>query len=291
MLHRTLNAAPSAGVHARLRRLALSVVVLLFGLVAAQPALAQFSSQEGFTDTGAPHWTFEAEPYLWLPATSAKIGLGRAPGLDLSGTARPTLANVIGDLNAAITCECTVRYGNWSGELDFVYISLSGTKGFPPILPGQPQRRLNASLSTVLVSPGVGYRVWHDDKASVDARVGFSYSLVDASARFQGSPLAERDGVSTTFIQPWIGGRADYYPTPKWRLESDAAVTGLGVDGGAIGWNARAGVSYLFTKWLDGSLGYAANESYRNKTPGPMGQNNNIKILEYGPYLAFGFRF
>jgi hypothetical protein len=289
MSNTKLNAAPRARANASLGRLALSTLVLLFGLIAARPALAQFSSQEGYA-SGVPHWTFEAQPYLWLPATSAKVGLGRAPGLDLSGTFHPTLANVVGSLNAAVTCDCIVRYGNWSGEVDLSYISLSGTKGFPPILPGQPQRRLNGSVKLLLVSPGLGYRILHTDNVSFDARVGFSYSQVDASARFLGSPLAERDGVSTSFIQPWIGERFDYYPTPKWRLENATAITGLGVDGGAIGWNTHIGVSYLITSWLDVSLGYAASQTERNKT-GPVGGSNNINILNYGPYLATGFRF
>jgi hypothetical protein len=290
MSNTNLTAAHRVGAYAKLGKLALMALAMMFGLAVAQPALAQFSSQEGYA-SGAPHWTFEAQPYLWLPATTAKVGLARAPGLDLSGTFHPTLANVIGSLNAAVTCDCLVRYGDFSGEFNLSYISLSGTKGFPPILPGQPQRRLNGSVKLFLISPGLGYRIYHNDKVSFDARVGFSYSQVDANARFLGSPLAERDGVSTSFIQPWIGERFDYYPTPKWRIENATAITGLGVDGGAIGWNTHIGVSYLITTWLDTSIGYAASQTERSNTPGPNGQNNSVNILNYGPYLAFGFRF
>jgi hypothetical protein len=290
MLNTDLAAARRAGAYAKLGKLALAAIAGLFSLAVAQPALAQFSSQEGYA-SGAPHWTVEAQPYLWLPATSAKVGLGIAPGLDLSGTSRPTLANVVGSLKAAVTCDCIVRYGNWSGEVDLSYISLAGTRGFPPLLPGQPQRRLSASTSLFLISPGLGYRIWHTDDVSFDARVGFSYSQVDASAQFQNTPLAQRDGRSVSFVQPWIGERFDYYPTPRWRLENTAAITGLGVDGGAIGWNARFGVSYLIASWFDVSLGYAASQTERNRTGQITGVNNTINILSYGPYLATGFRF
>ena len=284
------NAEPRAAALVRRGQIVLSALALLFAAVAAPPALAQFSSQEGYA-SGAPHWTFEAQPYLTLPAISANVGLGRAPGLDLSGTARPTLASVLRVLDAGVTCECVTRYGNWSGEMDLVYASLSGTRGFPPILPGQPQRRLNASIKLFSISPGIGYRVFHTDTVSLDARVGFAYSQIDASARFLGSPLAERDSKSVNFAQPWIGERLDYYPTPKWRLENTTALTGLGVDGGAIGWNTKFGASYLNNHWFDLSAGYQASQTDRSQTAGPNGQNNTLKVLSYGPYLAAGFRF
>ncbi len=269
-------------------RAALAMLTLALGILAAHPAAAQFSSQEGFGPGGAPVWRAEAQPYLWLPATSAKVGLGRAPGFDPSFTARPTLANVLSDLNVAITCNCLVRYGNWSGEINLSYISLSSSRHVQ-LLPVGPGQTLNASLDLLMVAPGVGYRVWHNDKVSIDLRAGFSYDEVKVTSNLVGSRLPEITR-SVNITQPWIGERFDYYPTPKWRLENSSALTGLGANGGSIGWNTLFAVSYLVNKWLDLSAGYEASQTEQNPTSN-RGFNNTLNVLNYGPYAAVGLRF
>jgi hypothetical protein len=282
---------------ARRRGLSTGVLGALAVLAAAggaQPALAQFSSREGFSSAGAPEFRFEIEPYLWLPAIHGKVGLGRAPGFDPApiNAPRPTVAELVDKLNFAISCNCLVRYGNWSAEMNLLSFGFSQSKTLPAILPGNPGLRLHDHTSMLLVSPGVGYRFLNadDGKLSMDVRAGFSYDEVKASAEFEGSRLP---GAARTlsFLQPWIGERLDYYPSPKWRLENTLAITGLGVDGGDVGWNGRVGASYLVTHWWDVSVGYAVSQTYRNKPAGSSGEDNTLDMYGYGPYLATGFRF
>jgi hypothetical protein len=270
------------------------VMALLFGLLGAHPAMAQFSATEGLSSSGAPQLTAELQPFVWLPATSASIGLNRPPGTDLVvNLPRPTIADVAGSLDGAFSCACLVRYGNWSGEVTVEYVGLHTSEFVAPILPGGTGATLNNHLRVFYIQPGIGYRVLPNSSlsdVSLDLRAGFSYSDVSVSASFAKDRFG---GVTRTsdFIQPWIGERLDYYPTPKWRLENTFALTGLGVSGGAVGWNARAGVSYLVAKWFDVSAGYFASQTYKNQTDGPNGEVRNLNLMQYGPYMAVGFRF
>jgi len=273
---------------------AIAATVLMVTVAASGPAAAQFSAREGFNADGTSHWSFEVTPYLFLPNINANIGLNHPPGYDVSiNQNRPTVAQLRATLTGAFVAYGLARYGDWSAELNVFYVAGGVSKIFPPITAGGPGTTLKTTASEVIVSPGFGYQVLPTDassKVALDARAGFTYNNVSAGANFTQSRFG---GVNTTqtFVQPWLGGRVSYYPSTSWRITAEAALTGLGVDGGAIGWNARGGVSYLFTNWFDVTLGYAAVQTRRNSSPGPQGESRNINFLAYGPVMAIGFRF
>jgi hypothetical protein len=276
-------------------RITLGALAMLIGLLCAQPALAQidqFNGNDGLTDAGSPKWQFELTPYLVLPHTNAKIGLGRAPGLDPSvNLPRPTLADVIGKLDFAFDCACLVRYGDWSGEVNLLYVAVSASKPVMP-LPRGPTAVVKSKVSLFLISPGVGYRVVRATAAnpfSMDVRAGFTYDDFNANANFQGSRLALSGSHSSDFVQPWVGERMNYIISPKWRIDHTFALTGLGVDG-VVGYNGNVGLSYLVSSGFDLSAGYAVDQINRNNT-GRTGLNNSVSLFEYGPYVAAGFRF
>jgi hypothetical protein len=273
---------------------ALGVAAALLILLFTTPATAQFSAREGFTADGTAHWTFEVSPYLFLPNVNATIGLQHPAGFDISiNQNRPTVSKVIASLNGAFVAYNLVRYGNWSAELNLLYLSVSGRKTFPPFLAGGPGATLKSTVSGFLVSPGFGYQVLPTDASShitLDVRVGLSYNTFSASASFDRSILGGVD-VTTDFLQPWIGARLSYYASPNWRVVADTKLTGLGVDGGAIGWNGSLAVSYLITTWFDVTLAYQAVQIRRNGSLGGNGQNRSLNLLAYGPVVAIGFRF
>lgn len=275
-------------------RAALATLALLAVLLAAPRARAQFSAHEGFTADGAAHWSFEVTPYLYLPNVDATIGLSHPPGTDISiNRSRPTLSQLVSSLTGAFVAYSVARYGNWSAELNVLYIGVEAKKSFGPVLPGGPGATLKSSATTVFVSPGFGYRVFPSGpggNVAVDLRAGIIYNYLDTSANFEQSRLGGINA-SYSFVQPWLGTRVAYYPSPKWRLSLDTALTGLGVDGGAIGWNGRLSASYLITSWLDFTLGYAAVQTIRHRSLERDGTNRSINLLAYGPVAAIGFRF
>jgi hypothetical protein len=266
---------------------------MLAGTV-TQPAMAQlFSNRDGYWLDGTYRVQVELTPYLWLPALDATIGLKRPPGQDVSiNRPRLTVSKLVNSLNGAFVGYGLVRYGPWSAELDVDYISAHQSKDFPRLV-NAPGATLKVNDSVVYVSPGIGYQVIPDfapDKLSFDVRAGFSYFETNASASFAQSSEPRAD-VGYDFIQPWLGFRADYYPSPRWRIDLASAVTGLGVDHGVWGWNARLSAAYLITRWLDASLGFAALGTERSLKRREDGSSHSLRLTAYGPLAAVGFRF
>lgn len=277
------------------RAVAAASLALAFILGCASPAAAEFfSASDGFKADGAPTFTFELEPYLYLPYTNATIGLDRPAGEDINvNRPRPTVASLVPKLSFAADCDCLVRYGNWSAEVNFIYISLKEHTNFLPLPPNLPAATLDTKLRTYFVSPGIGYRVFSSDKGhwDIDYRVGFTYAGVTADSDFAAGEFAASGSHTVDFIQPWVGGRFDYYPSRRWRLQTTVAATGLGVDNGSVGWNARGTVAYMFNSLFDVQLGYGAQETYRDLSILPDGSDRSLRLLTYGPILALGFRF
>jgi hypothetical protein len=219
------------------------LIAMMIG-VAAQPASAQlFSTRDGYAPDGSYRVHVEVTSYLWLPALNATLGLKRPAGTDVSiNRPRLTVSKIANSLNGAFVADSLVRFGPWSAELNVDWISAHQSKTFPALV-NAPEAKLKVSDSVVYVSPGVGYQFvpgFAPDKLSFDLRAGFSYFETSASASFAQSRFGGAE-VSYSFVQPWLGFRADYYPSPRWRIELAAAVTGLGVDNGVWGWNARLG--------------------------------------------------
>ena len=268
--------------------LAASIMMAL----SCRPGLAQFSTHDGYAPDGSYRVQVELSPYVWLPALDATLGLERPPGFDISiNRPRPTVSDLASTLNGAFLGDGLVRFGPWSAELDVDWIAATVKKTFPA-LTNVPSAALKLHDSLFYVSPGVGYQLIPDfapDKISFDVRAGFSYFETTASASFAQSRFGGVD-VTYNFTQPWVGLRADYYPSPRWRIDLAGAGTGLGVDG-AWGWNAKASLAYLFTRWFDVSLGYAALGTDRNVRARPDGSSKNLHLVAYGPVLALGFRF
>lgn len=283
-----------AGVARVACRALLALLPAVAVLLGAHRADAQFSAREGFTPDGTAHWSFEVTPYLYLPNVDATIGLGHPLNTDVSiSRSRPTVSQLVSSLTGAFVADSVARYGNWSAELNVLYLGVEAKKGFPPVVPGGPGLTLKSNASMVFVSPGFGYRILPSDasgKVAVDLRAGFIYNYLDANANFEQSSLGGV-GKSYSFVQPWVGTRVAYYPSPWWRLAGDVALTGMGVDGGAIGWNGRLTVSYLITSWFDVTLGYAAVQTVRHRQLERDGTNRSINLLAYGPVVAIGFRF
>jgi hypothetical protein len=249
-----------------------------------------FSTREGFDAEGRAKPAFEAELWLYLPAVNATIGLGRPPGVDIGvSRPRPTLADVVSGLKFAFDCECTVRYGDFVGEVTVLYVATKQKTSFPPVPPQLPPAVLNTNLDVIYVSPGVGYRVLRTDHISADARVGFTYAALSADAEFALGRFTSSKSVNPSFIQAWLGGRIDYYPTPRWRIEGGAEATGVGE--AEPGWDAKFVVTYLINKWVDVSLGYRGSQFNHDAPTASDGSVRSASILLYGPTAALGVRF
>ncbi len=259
-------------------------------------AQAGVSVQDGFAPDGSPQWHFELVPYAWIPATSSTITLGRGASVNVS-QGMPSVSQVTSRLTGAFMGNALARYGAWSGELDFQWVSATAGKSLPPDILGT-SRSLNVDGSLVRVAPGFGYQVYKRSvgriPTTVDARVGFAWFQASESLSVDRTGPLGRQRVTTvsdssSFAQPWVGARAAIYPWPRWRFEAGALLQGFGVDGGSWGWGASATATWAANDWLNLMGGYRALKT--DRIAGSSRVIQSIKLTEYGPMIGAGFTF
>jgi hypothetical protein len=271
------------------RVVASSIVVALSG----GPALAQFSAQDGYAPDGSARVQIELTPYIWLPAVSGSAHIGGSFGRDVNfDSGPPTPADLAHSLHGAVVGYGLVRYGPWSVEMDLQWIDAFHKSTVQPVATG-PGGTLKSTVTVFRVAPGLGYQVYSGELAgiptTVDARAGVSVLSWDATAKIEETPFSGVS-VSHSFVQPWAGFRATFYPWTDWRFELTAMAEGFGVDGGVWGWGASALVSYSITSWLDVTGGIRAlGSSGRGNGSGVF--KRSIDFTAYGPLIGFGIRF
>ena len=276
----------------RLRPIKATVIACVAALLWSGAAQAQFTNRDGYNEDGTYRVQAEIDPYAWIPATSSTIHFAHPNGgvTINQSTGLPSASQLSSVLNVALMGAALVRYGPFSAGFDLQWVSAIASRD--RMIDGTRLTiHTNEALALVRVAPELGYQVVstevYDVPISVDARVGFSYDSVGASlnpARAAFTGLSRND----SFTQPFLGLRADIFPTPDWRVELGGMVQGFGVDGGSWGWGASAIVSYLVTSWFDVSLGFRALNTERF---GGRNDQRSINLTMYGPLLGVGFRF
>lgn len=263
---------------------------------AALPARAEVSPQDGFAPDGSYQVHVEIDPYLWLPATRGTLTLGNGAQASISAGI-PSVNDLTSHLHGALFGFGLVRYGPWSAELNFNWLSASGSKEIAPDLSGG-SRFVGVASTLVRVGPGIGYEIvsgsLYGVPTIVDARVGFSYfSTNDTITLTRAGALGVTRQASVTaspsFTQPWLGIRISAYPWPRWRLQLGAAGVGFGVGGGTWGWQVAATATWAANDWLNviGGL-YADHESANTD------QNKAIRAVDFtlfGPVVGIGITF
>jgi hypothetical protein len=96
-------------------------------MIASSIAHAGVSVDDGYGPDGLPQQHFELDPYVWLPATSAKIFLGNGAAVNISQGV-PSPSDLVSKLNGAFLGFGLARYGAFSAELDVNYVSATETK-------------------------------------------------------------------------------------------------------------------------------------------------------------------
>lgn len=231
-------------------------------------------------------------PYLWLPSVSGTAHLGRS-NVNIA-QAGPSVAQLSDKLTGAFEGSGLMRYGLFSAEIDVQYVGVSSNQTLADIR-GR-KFGVTESGSLLRVAPGVGLTVASGDIASIpsmlDMRAGVAYFAWDAKINGNSNSFGGANA-SDSFIQPWLGARASFFPTPKWRVVVEGLIQGFGLDGGSWGWGASALTSYAFTDWFNLTIGYRALDSARAEGSGqmPFSDRRSISVLAYGPFLGVGFRF
>lgn len=261
-------------------------------------AQARVSPDDGFAPDGSYRWHFELAPYLWLPATTARVELGNGASANVNAGV-PSVSQLREALTGAFLGIGQVRYGPWSAQIDINYVATSVTRSVPPVSADSTGGALNTRSSLVRVAPGFGYEVYRGAvekvPTTIDALVGFSYFTDSTTLKLtqfapDGSQLAINsvDG-SISFVRPWVGFRAAFYPWPRFRFQLNSIVTGLGIDAGSWGWGAGINLTWAATKSVNLFGGFNALGFGYKGDSGDMVRA--IHTIEYGPVIGMSLTF
>lgn len=291
--HGSANFRVNSTTRKRLAALALASALVMLG---PRIALAEVSAQDGYGPNGTYRVHVDLVPYVWLPAVSGEVKLGNGASANINQGV-PSVSDITSKLKGAFIGAGLVRYGPWSAEIDIQYIAADENKNLPTGFLGI-SRSLQVSELLVRVAPGFGYQVYNGAlgqiPTTVDVRAGFSYFASNAELELNANGPLGRQRISTvsangSFVQPWLGFRADIYPWPRWRFELGALVQGFGVDGGVWGWGTSLTASWAATHWLNLIGGFRALNTGRNLDSSAV--VHSLSLTGYGPVLGMEFTF
>jgi hypothetical protein len=201
---------------------AVSLTALLAAPVAAQ-------------DSG---WSFALSPYLWAPGINSSIDTAwGSVGVDMS------TADVLSDLDFGFMGAFEARQGRWSLIADLFYADLSQTRDTPL---GVLFSRGRVETTAKGLSAYAAYRVSENERLTVDALAGLRVTSLEVDLSLSASALPrQRVGVSETWVDPVIGGRARVGIGGQWFATLLADVGGFGGDSD-LTWQVFASVGYQF---------------------------------------------
>ena len=245
----------------RIKLFALSMTALLSVPVAAQ-------------DSG---WSFALSPYAWpLGLTSSVETAWGTVEVDKS------IGDVLSNLDLAFKGAFEARNGRWSLIADLFYADLSASRATPL---GVLFSGVRIETEARALSGYAAYRVHENDQVAVDLMAGFRVNSIDLDLSLTPGRLAgRRFGMSETWVDPLIGGRARFDITDRWFATLFADVGGFRA-GSDLTWQIFGSFGYQFNeRWsVQGGWRYVAIEKTID--------GRDVEIDLNGPLLGFTVRF
>lgn len=190
-------------------------------------------------------WEYGGSAYLWLA------------GVDGTTTADDSINvsfnDVVDTLDLGLMGLLTAQKGKWMLFGDFIYLSLSEDINTTANIVGNPaELDADFELKGFVSTFGVTYRVFEDDRTSLDIVTGarYFYLDVDLDGNLAASPISYSDSEDT--LDGIIGTQVKIDLTESWYFSLYADV---GAGDSKLTWQAWPLVGYKFAK-LDAVAGY-----------------------------------
>ncbi len=213
-----------------------TMAVLIAGPVAAQ-------------DSG---WSFAISPYAWVPGIAASVGTAWGTvEVEKSGS------DVLSHLDLAFMGAFEARNGRWGLIADLFYADLSQSRATPL---GLLFSRARIETEAKALSGYAAYRVAQNEQVAVDLMAGFRVNSVDLDLSLSPGLLpAQRLGLSETWVDPLIGGRARVTIGDRWFGSAFADVGGFSA-ASDLTWQVLATLGYRFDeRWsVEGGWRYVS---------------------------------
>jgi hypothetical protein len=146
-------------------------------------------------------WSFALSPYLWAPGIESSVETRWGTvGVDMS------TSDVLSDLDLAFMGAFEARNGRWGLIADLFYAELSQSRATPL---GLLFSRGRVETTAKALSGYAACRVSDNERLAFDALAGFRVTDLDVDLSLSPGALpGQRFGVSETWVDPVIGGRA-----------------------------------------------------------------------------------
>ena len=225
------------------------VLKLLIGMALLCLFILPVGAKEPYHDND---WLFGAEIYLWGSAIGGKSSTGN--DIDFS------FNDIISNLNMALMGTIVAHKNKWSYLADIIYMDVSDDEKGSFTLPVGSGftvgTELDVDIKSWVVQPMVGYRVYDNQKGSIDLTAGARYIWMETELKLETtSPLGGRKIKSSESGDNWdgiVGVRGLLNLTEKWYA---SGYLDVGTGQSDYTWQAKAAVAYKFNK-VDAVLGY-----------------------------------
>jgi hypothetical protein len=222
-------------------------------------------------------WRFALSPYLWTPGINASVGTAVGTvGVDKSSR------DVLSALDFAFMGVFEARNGRWGLIADLFYADLSQSRATPL---GLLFSRALIETTAKELSGYAAYRVEDSGRVALDLMAGVRVSSIALDLSLSPGLLGGRRlGVSETWVDPVVGGRARFAITDMWFATAFADVGGFGADSD-LTWQAFASLGYQFNpRWsVQGGWRYFSAEKEI--------EGRDVNVDFSGPLLGFTARF
>jgi hypothetical protein len=243
-------------------RLAVGILVAMLG----GPALAQEAG-----------WSFSLSPYLWTPGISSSVET-RFGTLD----AEAGIDDVLSATDFALMGAFEARNGRWGLIADLVYSDLTERSDTPF---GALFSRARVDTDLTMATLYAGYRLHEDDHVAVDLLGGARAVWLDIDVALTPGALPARSfGLSESWVDPLIGGRARLALTERWFATGLADIGGFDA-GSDLTWQVLATIGYQFNpRW-------SVQGGWRQLAIEKEMEGRDVELDLGGPAIGFTVRF
>jgi opacity protein-like surface antigen len=207
---------------------------------------------------GRDDWKFTVEPYIWLPSLSGQGQTNTSPSVDV---------NVVGDFDVGlpVAFRAVAPEDRYSISFDGLYARWVDDQG-----------ATETKTQLGLIEGGFGYPV----AKTCSLEAGLRYLEVDYDVDIG----AFSSRAKASFLDPWVGARAEFKLADQWSTSIRGDVGGFGV-GSDLSWQALALVAWKPSDNWRFDLGYRAFAADFNDS------GLEYDLLAYGPIIGVGWSF
>ena len=193
-------------------------------------------------------WQFQIAPYVWVAGLEGDVAT--LPGVP-AASVDASFTDILENLDVAFMIAGEAHNGRFGFFADIFYADIEATGS----VPGPFNAAVNLESRTLFATGAGFWRLWSDERASLDVMAGARLWSVDTELVI-GAPISTTVSHDEDWVDPLIGFKA------RGTLGGDRFFQSLGILFGGFGvgsdlmWDANVNLGYQWTDGFSTSIGY-----------------------------------